>query len=51
MTEIDRIKLQRLRDTFSNNFKVTPMYAEYLERYPEIITSEMINALCEDGSI
>ena len=45
MTDIDRIKLQRLRDTFSNNFRVTQMYAEYLERYPEIITSEMIDTL------
>lgn len=51
MTDIDRIKLQRLRDTFSNNFRVTQMYAEYLERYPEIITAEMIDTLCEDGSI
>lgn len=51
MTDIDRIKLQRLRDTFSNNFRVTQMYAEYLERYPEIITGEMIDTLCEDGSI
>ena len=51
MTDIDRIKLERLKETFINNFKVTRIYAEYLERYPEIITEDMINALTEDGSI
>ena len=51
MTDIDRIKLERLKETFINNFKVTQMYAEYLERYPEIITEDMINALTEDGGI
>lgn len=51
MTDTDRIKLERLKETFINNFKVTRMYAEYLERYPEIITEDMINTLTEDGSI
>ena len=51
MTDTNRIKFERLKETFINNFKVTRMYAEYLERYPEIITADMINALTEDGSI
>lgn len=51
MTDTNRIKFERLKETFINNFRVTRMYAEYLERYPEIITADMINTLTEDGSI
>lgn len=51
MTHIDRIKLERLRDTFESNFKITRLFAEYLERYPEVITAEMIDTLTEDGVI
>ena len=51
MNDIYKIKLQRLSKTFENNFKITRLYAEYLERYPEVITAEMINALTDDGSI
>ena len=51
MTDIDRIKFDRLCDTFDRNFRVTRAFAEYLERYPEIITGEMIDTLTEDGSI
>jgi hypothetical protein len=38
-------------DVFSRNFRVTRLYSQYLERYPEIITKEMIDTLTEDGSI
>ncbi len=41
----DREKLARLKSTFSRNFRVTRMYAEYLERYPELIKREMIDEL------
>ena len=51
MNEKDRIKKERLFDTFRRNFRVTRLYAQYLERYPEIITEQMINALTEDGEI
>ncbi len=51
MNEKDKIKIQRLRETFNRNFKVTRLYAEYLERYPEVITADMIIALTADGSI
>lgn len=47
----DKVKLKRLTDTFERNFKITRMYAEYLERYPEVITEEMVNALTEGGAI
>ena len=51
MNERDKIKLARLKETFERNFRITNMYAEYLQRYPEIITEEMIGALTEDGAI
>ena len=51
MNDIDMRKLKRLRATFERNFKITRHYAEYLERYPEIISEEMINTLTEDGEI
>ena len=38
----DKLKIDRLLDTFSKNFRLTRMYAEYLERYPEIITADMV---------
>lgn len=51
MKEIDKARIKRLSDTFENNFKITRLYAELLERYPEIITGEMVDTLTEDGSI
>ena len=51
MNERDRIRKERLFDTFKRNFKVTQLYAKYLERYPEVITEEMVNTLTEDGKI
>ena len=51
MNEIDKIRLARLEDTFGRNFRLTRLYAEYLERYPEVITAEMIDTLTEDGEI
>ena len=51
MNERDRIRKERLFDIFKRNFKVTQLYAEYLERYPEVITEEMVNTLTEDGEI
>ena len=51
MTFADKEKLKRLRATFDANFRLTNMYAQYLERYPELITAEMINELCEGTDI
>ena len=51
MNDIEKNRLQRLTKIFESNFKITRLYAEYLERYPEVISEEMINALTDDGSI
>ncbi len=51
MTIAERERLDRLKKTFELNFRVTNMYAQYLERYPELITKEMIDELCCDGDI
>ena len=47
----DREKLKRLEKTFELNFRLTRLYANYLEHYNEIINREMIDALCGDGEI
>lgn len=51
ISPIERARIDRLCDTFERNFRVTRMYAEYIERYPEVITADMVNALTEDGGI
>ena len=47
----DREKMKRLEKTFELNFRLTRLYANYLEHYSEIINAEMMHALCGDGSI
>ena len=47
----DRDKMKRLEKTFELNFKLTRLYANYLEYYNEVINSEMMDALTGDGSI
>lgn len=47
----EKLQFDRLCETFSLNFKVTQLYAAYLEHCPELITKEMIEALTEDGDI
>lgn len=51
MTEIERIKFERLKETFKRNFRVTRLYSRYLEECPTAITKEMIDALTEDGEL
>ena len=51
MNFADREKLKRLEKTLSLNYRLTEMYAQYLERYPEIIKAEMIKELTRDGDI
>ncbi len=46
----DLDKLKRLSDTVELNYRVTRMYATYLERFPEIITRDIIDEIC-DGEI
>lgn len=47
----DREKLKRLEKTFELNFRLTRLYANYLEYYNEVINSDMMEALCGDGDI
>ena len=47
----DLKKVERLRHTFDLNYRVTQLYALYLERFPELITADMIDELCSDGKI
>ena len=47
----DREKWKRLEKTLELNFRLTRLYANYLEHYNEIISADMIDALCGDGEI
>ena len=47
----EREKLDRLEKTFELNFRLTRLYANYLENYNEIITKDMMDALCGDGTV
>ena len=51
MTPANREKIELLRETFRLNYKITHLYATYLEHCPELITKEMIDMICEDGEI
>lgn len=44
----DKEKQERLFKTFERNFRLTRLYAAYLEGFPEIIKSDMIKVLTED---
>lgn len=47
----EKLKIDRLFSTFSDNFRLTRLYAAYLEQFPEIITKDMIDSVCEGGRI
>ena len=51
MNNSDKIKVERISKIFENNFKITRLYADLLQRYPEVITSEMVDTLTADGDI
>lgn len=51
MNYSDTQKMKRLAETVGRNCRITQMYATYLERFPELITGEMVDALTEDGVI
>lgn len=51
MTYTDNEKVELLRHTFDLNYKVTQLYAAYLEHFPELITQNVIEELCKDGRI
>lgn len=51
MTTSDKERLDRLKKTFELNFRLTHLYALYLERFPELITEDIIRELTSDGDI
>lgn len=51
MNSRDKTLIDRLVGTVSDNYRITRIFAEYLERYPELIKAEMVNVLTEDGDI
>ena len=51
MNYSDTEKLKRLADVIDRNCRITRLYASYLERCPEVITAEMIDAITEDGAV
>ncbi len=51
MTGTDKLLYERLKDRFDKNFRITRLYAALLERCPELITGEMVDALTADGDM
>lgn len=51
MCKKNEIIVQSLRKTFDRNYRITRLYADYLQLYPELITKEMVETLTEDGEI
>ncbi len=51
MTAADKERLSRLRKTFDINYKVTNLYARYIQNFPELITKEMVDTLTDGGEI
>lgn len=43
-------KLARLREIFDDNYAFTHLLARYLNFYPELVSREMVDALCEGGN-
>ena len=41
----DKIKLDRLRERFDRNYRVSRLFSEYLTSYPALIDAEMMLAL------
>ena len=51
MNYVDKLKLADLLHTFELNYRLTRLYKAYLENCPELITKDMITALCDGGEI
>ena len=51
MKDSDVLAFERIRRVFRNNFRQTQLYALYLERFPEAITADMIDLLCDGADI
>lgn len=51
MNLTDREKLEALRKTFDINYKVTALYARYIQNFPELIKKDMVDMLVSDCDI
>ena len=51
MQNSKNVNFRILRETFDRNYRITRLYADYLQLYPELITKEMVDTLTEDGDI
>ena len=51
MTGTDMARFEALRGVFDRNFKITRLYAAYLEHCPELITKEAVDSLTSEGDI
>ena len=49
MTYSDKNRIEQLFSIFDDNFRVTRLYADYLTRFPEIITEDIIKSITENG--
>ena len=47
----DKEKLLALRKTFDINYRVTNLYARYIQNFPELITRDMVDTLVKDSDI
>ncbi len=51
MTYTDKKRLEELKRTFSLNFRLTRLYASYLNNFPEAITEDIVRAVTADGEL
>ena len=47
----DKMRLEKLRETFDLNYEVTNLFSRYLTNCPEIITAEAVESLMKDAKI
>ncbi len=51
MNLTDKERLARLTAVFDRGYRIARLYADYLERYPEAITAELVSELTADGAL
>lgn len=51
MTLKDKDRFERLKKTLGRNYKITQLYASYLNNCPEAITKNLIDSVCSDSDI
>ena len=51
MNLTDKQRLARLTAVFDRGYRIARLYADYLERYPEAITAELVSELTKDGTL